>query len=91
MKPTDQPDGYWIPLSTHNGTPRKHFDEQCPMLQRAETPHWKDASAVELLPTCKMCEGDDYGTSEENHDYDVTCPLCGESVGKLPPHLPCDE
>jgi len=30
------------------------------------------------------------GGGGDNGGYDKTCPICGQTVAKLPPHLPCD-
>lgn len=91
MKPTEQPDGYWIAVSGRGGNKRKHTNEDCEMLKSASNPTWKPASAIEPLETCQMCTGEIVEHRGGSSDTDV-CPLCGEEgISRLPSHLPCEE
>jgi len=85
-------DGYWVSVSTYNNEHRKHIDKDCPSLRKTDKQTWKPANVIRDYPICKMCTGQDYGTGENDQDFEFVCPLCGESgVGMLPSHLPeCD-
>ena len=62
-----------------------HIDKDCPALGRSERTRKPTENEIEMLGLglCQLC------AKEVEQDYcpEKPCPLCGEKVSKLPPHL----
>jgi len=67
-----------------------HTNKDCRQLQRSESISSKPLNVLrEDMRECEICK-----LSEQSHgvQQDTDCPYCGETVGKLPNHLPkCDQ
>lgn len=67
-----------------------HNDRDCRYLRRATTclETTREAAQKRERPPCRRCVD---GLVEQDRDSQITdCPLCGETVGDIPAHLPCD-
>lgn len=74
--------------STHDGI--YHTNEDCRNLQRSDNIAAKTRNVLsDDMQECKLCINDEQPQGLETNKV---CPFCGETVGKLPPHLvKCDE
>jgi hypothetical protein len=63
-----------------------HTDRDCRHVGPNHRPVGDDHGLVQDLPECSECAGE----SPEEPTIEAECPYCGETVGNLPPHLPCE-
>jgi hypothetical protein len=63
-----------------------HTDPDCMHVTENSMPPEDAPVDAEDLENCKWCDGERDRVQNQHRD----CPFCGETVPKLPAHLPCE-
>lgn len=80
----------WV-AKLHKRSTQKYYHtrEDCRQLQRSDAKKPKQLNMLnDDFVECEICK---HGEQKHGVQQKKDCPYCGETVGKLPNHLPCNE
>jgi len=68
-----------------------HKDRECPRITKADNEIKQTTEEQAQHRGRRQCQDAHCWGTTQREEYGAECPFCGEKVGKLPSHLPCDE